>query len=108
MADKGKMKKLIWDCQKDIATYLPPASGISEHQLLQMLIARLYGSRAKEALGDSPEFRPANNCTCRTTAALHSIFRSAAFLSRSEAWEGSGKGPGSSKLGNHQAGPGVR
>ncbi|MDX0059781.1 hypothetical protein [Sinorhizobium medicae] len=52
MADKGKMKKLIWDCQKDIATYLPPASGISEHQLLQMLIARLYGSQAKEALGD--------------------------------------------------------
>ncbi|MDW9598178.1 hypothetical protein GOA86_07240 [Sinorhizobium meliloti] len=31
MADKEKMKQLIWDCQKDIAEYLPPESGISEH-----------------------------------------------------------------------------
>ncbi|MFQ6242675.1 hypothetical protein [Sinorhizobium meliloti] len=50
MADKEKMKQLIWDCQKDIAAYLPPASGISEHQLVKMLIARLDGSQAKEAL----------------------------------------------------------
>jgi hypothetical protein len=52
MADKEKMKQLIWDCQKDIAAYLPPESGISEHELLQMLISRLDGSQAKEALGD--------------------------------------------------------
>jgi len=52
MADKEKMKQLIWDCQKDIAAYLPPESGISEHELLQMLIARLDGRQAKEALGD--------------------------------------------------------
>ncbi|MCO5962389.1 hypothetical protein [Sinorhizobium meliloti] len=51
MADKEKMKQLIWDCQKDIAAYLPPESGISEHELLQSLTARL-GSQAKEALGD--------------------------------------------------------
>ena len=41
----------IWDCQKDIAAYLPDESGISEHELVQMLIARLDGSQAKEALG---------------------------------------------------------
>ena len=43
------MKQLIWDCQKDIAAYLPDESGISEHELVQMLIARLDGSQAKEA-----------------------------------------------------------
>ncbi|MQW72417.1 hypothetical protein GHK50_24910 [Sinorhizobium medicae] len=52
MADKEKMKQLIWDCQKAIATYLPRESGLTEHELLQLLIARLYGSQAKEALGD--------------------------------------------------------
>ncbi|YCI06356.1 hypothetical protein M1D34_30610 (plasmid) [Ensifer sp. D2-11] len=52
MADALKMKQLIWDCQKDIAAYLPPASGISEHELVKMLIARLDGRQAKEALGD--------------------------------------------------------
>ncbi|YCI07086.1 hypothetical protein M1D34_32120 (plasmid) [Ensifer sp. D2-11] len=52
MADKEKMKQLIWRCQQDIAAYLPPESGITEHELLQMLIARLDGSQAKEALGD--------------------------------------------------------
>jgi hypothetical protein len=52
MADALKMKQLIWDCQKDIAAYLPDESGISEHELVQMLIARLDGSQAKEALGD--------------------------------------------------------
>lgn len=52
MADKEKMKQLIWDCQKDIAAYLPPESDISEHELLQILIARLDGRQAKEALGD--------------------------------------------------------
>ncbi|AEH83215.1 hypothetical protein [Sinorhizobium meliloti] len=52
MAGKEKMKQLIWDCQKDIAADPPPESGISEHGLLQMLIARLHGRQAKEALGD--------------------------------------------------------
>src|SRR5688572_16568147 len=51
MADALKMKQLIWDCEKDIAAYLPDESGISEHELVQMLIARLDGSQAKEALG---------------------------------------------------------
>jgi len=35
MADKEKLKQLIWDCQKDIAVYLPPEGGISEHELLR-------------------------------------------------------------------------
>ncbi|RVH37680.1 hypothetical protein [Sinorhizobium meliloti] len=52
MADKEKMKQLIWDCQKDIAAYLPPESGISEQQLLQKLMTRLDGRQAREALGD--------------------------------------------------------
>ncbi|QQF02421.1 hypothetical protein [Sinorhizobium meliloti] len=52
MADALKMKQLISDCQKDVAAYLPNESGITEHELLQMLIARLDGSQAKEALAD--------------------------------------------------------
>ncbi|MQU72324.1 hypothetical protein [Sinorhizobium meliloti] len=52
MADALKMKQLIWDCQKDIAEYLPEESGITEHQLLQRLLTRLDGQQAKEALGD--------------------------------------------------------
>ncbi|WP_164867054.1 hypothetical protein [Sinorhizobium meliloti] len=52
MADALKMKQLISDCQKDIAAYLPPDSGISEHELVKMLIARLDGRQAKQALGD--------------------------------------------------------
>ena len=47
MADAQKMKKLTWDCQKDVAAYLPPESGFSEHELVQMLIARLDGSQAR-------------------------------------------------------------
>lgn len=43
------MKQLIWDCQKDIAAYHPPESGISEHELVKMLMARLDGRQAKEA-----------------------------------------------------------
>ncbi|AEG06506.1 hypothetical protein [Sinorhizobium meliloti] len=35
MAEKEKMKQLIWDGQKDIAEYLPAESGISEHKLLR-------------------------------------------------------------------------
>lgn len=34
----------------DSAAYLPSESGISEHQLLQLLLFRLYGPQAKEAL----------------------------------------------------------
>ena len=43
------MKQLIWDCQKDIAAYHPPESGISEHELVKMLMARLDGRPTKEA-----------------------------------------------------------
>lgn len=53
MADALKMKQLIWDCQKDIAEYLPDESGITEHQLLQRLLTRLDGQQAKDALGDN-------------------------------------------------------
>ncbi|WEX91454.1 hypothetical protein PZN02_006239 (plasmid) [Sinorhizobium garamanticum] len=43
MADFAKMKRLIRDCQKDIAEYLPPESDITEHQVVQRLINRLEG-----------------------------------------------------------------
>lgn len=52
MADALKMKKLIEDCQKDIAAYLPPDSGVTDYELLQTLIRRLDGRQAKDALGD--------------------------------------------------------
>lgn len=52
MADALKMKKLIEDCQRDIAEYLPSESGVTEHQLLQRLMFRLDGPQAKDALGD--------------------------------------------------------
>ena len=50
MADALNMKQLIWNCQQDIAEYLPDESGITEHDLLQMLIARLDGSRRRKRL----------------------------------------------------------
>jgi hypothetical protein len=52
MADAQKMKKLIEDCQREIAAFLPPESGITEHQLLQRLMTRLDGCQARDALGD--------------------------------------------------------
>ncbi|WP_373413726.1 hypothetical protein [Ensifer aridi] len=52
MADKVRMQKLIEDCQKDIAAYLPPESGITDYELLQRLITRLDGRQAKDALGE--------------------------------------------------------
>ncbi|WKL30103.1 hypothetical protein Q1M64_25450 [Sinorhizobium meliloti] len=45
------MKRLISGCQKDIAAYLPRESGTSARELVQMLIARLHGREAKDALG---------------------------------------------------------
>ncbi|ATA95709.1 hypothetical protein BWO90_04620 (plasmid) [Sinorhizobium meliloti] len=52
MADAQKMKKLIEDCERDIAACLHPESGIPETHLLQQLLSRLDGQQAKEALGD--------------------------------------------------------
>ncbi|MCK3784944.1 hypothetical protein KEM44_04930 (plasmid) [Sinorhizobium meliloti] len=52
MADAQKMKKLIEDCERDIAACLHPESGIPERHLLQQLLSRLDGQQAKEALGD--------------------------------------------------------
>jgi hypothetical protein len=52
MADAQKMKMLFEDCQREIAAFLPPYSGITEHQLLQRLMTRLDGCQAKDALGD--------------------------------------------------------
>lgn len=43
MADAQKMKKLIEDCERDIAACLHPESGIPESHLLQQLLSRLDG-----------------------------------------------------------------
>lgn len=48
-ADKQKMKRLIWDCQKDIAAYVTPQSGIGQDKPLQMLTSRLDGGQAERA-----------------------------------------------------------
>ena len=47
-----KMRKLIKDCQKDLAEYLPPDSGITEKQIINRLLGRLDGPQAREALGE--------------------------------------------------------
>jgi hypothetical protein len=44
-----EMNKLIEDCQREIAAYLPPESGTTEHQLLQGLVSRHDGCQAKDA-----------------------------------------------------------
>lgn len=43
------MKRLIWDCQKDIAAYVTPQSGIGEDEPLQMQTSPLDGGQAKRA-----------------------------------------------------------
>lgn len=48
MADAQKMKKLIEDCERDIAACLHPESGIPETHLLQQLLSRLDGQQAKK------------------------------------------------------------
>ncbi|MBP1884322.1 hypothetical protein [Sinorhizobium mexicanum] len=52
MADADKMKRLIEDCRKDIAAYLPPDSALAPEELLNRLLCRLDGRQAKEALCD--------------------------------------------------------
>ncbi|MBL3684533.1 hypothetical protein F2981_16615 [Sinorhizobium meliloti] len=46
------MKQLIWDCQKDIAAYLPTRAAFRSTSCSKRLSARLDGRQAKEALGD--------------------------------------------------------
>ncbi|MDW9477875.1 hypothetical protein GOB36_01940 [Sinorhizobium meliloti] len=46
------MKRLIWDCQKDIAAYVTPQSGIGQDEPLQMLTSRLDGWSGGEGVGD--------------------------------------------------------
>ncbi|WP_411431396.1 hypothetical protein [Sinorhizobium meliloti] len=43
------MKRLIWDCEKDIAAYVTPQCGIAEDEPLQMLTSPLDGGQAKRA-----------------------------------------------------------
>lgn len=63
MADA--MKMLIEDCQKDFAPYLPPESGIAEHQLLQGLNDAPDGLQAQDAHGgDRFERRVTVNLAC--------------------------------------------
>ncbi|MCZ4093392.1 hypothetical protein [Sinorhizobium psoraleae] len=47
---RSENEKLIEDCQRDIAEYVAPDSGILKHQLFQRLITRANDRQAKEAL----------------------------------------------------------
>lgn len=54
-----KIRKLIEDLQRDIGAHLPPASGISEHQLPQQLSSSLDRQQGKEAMRpDQQDGRP--------------------------------------------------
>lgn len=46
----SNLKSLIRDCQSDLAKYLPSDSGISEKEIISMLLERLDGPQAREAL----------------------------------------------------------
>lgn len=65
VADKEKMKKLIWDSQEDIAEYLPPESGVSDRELLQKLITRLRLPSIEASLGAGCEFPSSGEKICR-------------------------------------------
>lgn len=40
----------VKDCQRDLAEYLPPDSGISDREIINRLLDRLDGPQAREAL----------------------------------------------------------
>lgn len=46
----AEMRKLITDCQDDLATWIVPDSGISDHQVLNTLLGRLDGPQSRAAL----------------------------------------------------------
>jgi hypothetical protein len=48
----SKLERLVKDCQRDLAKYLVPDSGISDRQVINMLLHRLDGPQAREALGE--------------------------------------------------------
>lgn len=45
------LRQLVLDCQNDLATYIVPDSGISEHDVVNTLLGRLDGPQARAALG---------------------------------------------------------
>lgn len=50
MSQTQKLIRLVKDCQKDLAQYLPPDSCVTKDQVISRLLARLDGPQAREAL----------------------------------------------------------
>lgn len=50
MGQHEKLRRLVMDCQKDLAQYLPPDSGVTKDEIISRLLARLDGTQAREAL----------------------------------------------------------
>lgn len=53
-----QLEALVRDCQADLASYLPPDSGITEKEVIGTLLSRLDGPQARRALGAMAEPRP--------------------------------------------------
>lgn len=50
-----KLIRLVKDCQKDLAQYLPPDSGVTKDEVIARLLERLDGPQAREALNEEDE-----------------------------------------------------
>lgn len=52
------VRQLVLDCQSDLAAYVVPDSGISEHDVVNTLLGRLDGPQSRAALGGAvPELQ---------------------------------------------------
>lgn len=53
MTQTDKLRQLVKDCQRELAQYLPPGSGVTKDEVINRLLERLDGPQAREALGDT-------------------------------------------------------
>ncbi len=56
------LRQLVLGCQSDLAAYIVPDSGISEHDILNTLLGRLDGSQTRAALSAQPKEHAAPGC----------------------------------------------
>ena len=52
-ADAALLRQLVLDCQNDLAEYIVPDSGITEHEVVNKLLGRLDGPQSRAALAAS-------------------------------------------------------
>ena len=50
MSLNAELEKLVQDCQNDLAAWIVPDSGISDHDVLSTLLGRLDGPQARAAI----------------------------------------------------------